>query len=549
MVKMLKLNLKLPNLKLKTKLMVSFIFVAFITLVVGMVGLSGVYRLSGSFRNVADTQLPKIQTLYKLNMAKAGIDSCEKALLDSSLTGSDRETYYSKIQVFFTQIALYQKAYESLVLTKDETDIWNNLLSCLENYQKNDEELQGLSKQFDLDKSKDTYNEMVRVGADMNGILADGYLKQLISINNNISDGISKQAKVTVNWVMITVLIGIAGGTFIALALGIFLSLSITNPMNSAVVRLGKGARQVASASVQLEASSQQLAQGSAEQASATEETCSTLQEIGSMLKQNTANTKQAALLSKEAQDSAVKGNIEMQEMLNSIQEIKKSSDKISKIIKVIDDIAFQTNILALNAAIESARAGEAGLGFAVVAEEVRNLAQRSAQAAEDTTSMIEANIELSGEGVVVAERVRKALIEISDKTKKVNELMGEIDAATREHAQGVEQVNKGMRQIDTVTQQNASNAEESAAAAGELSAQADNLRKIVYELSQLVHGKAEDLKITMLDANYQMAKALGTSEPNLRGNDNVLPDKSGKKTKIISPEDVIPLEKDPHQF
>ncbi len=549
MVEKLKLHLKLPNLKLKTKLMVSFIIVAFITLVVGVVGLGGVYKLSGSFQNVADTQLPKIQTLYKLNMAKAGIDSCEKALLDSSLTASDRETYYSKIQVFFTQIALYQKAYESLVLTKDEMDIWNNLLSCLENYQKNDEELQGLSRQFDLDKSKDTYSEMVRVGADMNGILADGYLKQLISINNNVSDGISKQAKVTVNWVMITVLIGIAGGTFIALALGIFLSLSITNPMNSAVVRLGKGARQVASASVQLEASSQQLAQGSAEQASATEETCSTLQEIGSMLKQNTANTKQAALLSKEAQDSAVKGNIEMQEMLNSIQEIKKSSDKISKIIKVIDDIAFQTNILALNAAIESARAGEAGLGFAVVAEEVRSLAQRSAQAAEDTTSIIEANIELSGEGVVVAERVREALIEISDKTKKVNELMGEIDAATREHAQGVEQVNKGMSQIDTVTQQNASNAEESAAAAGELSAQADNLRKVVYELSQLVHGKAEDLKITMVDTNYQTAKALGTSKPDLRGNDNVLPDKSGKKTKIISPEDVIPLEKDSRQF
>lgn len=549
MVKKIKLNLKLPNLKLKTKLIVSFIIVAFITLVVGVVGLGGVYKLSGSFQNVADTQLPKIQTLYKLNMAKAGIDSCEKALLDSSLTASDRETYYSKIQVFFTQIALYQKAYESLVLTKDETDIWNNLLSCLENYQKNDQELQGLSKQFDLDKSKDTYSEMVRVGADMNGILADGYLKQLISINNNVSDGISKQAKVTVNWVMITVLIGIAGGTFIALALGIFLSLSITNPMNSAVVRLGKGARQVASASVQLEATSQQLAQGSAEQASATEETCSTLQEIGSMLKQNTANTKQAALLSKEAQDSAVKGNIEMEEMLNSIQEIKKSSDKISKIIKVIDDIAFQTNILALNAAIESARAGEAGLGFAVVAEEVRSLAQRSAQAAEDTTSIIEANIELSGEGVVVAERVREALIEISDKTKKVNELMGEIDAATREHAQGVEQVYKGMSQIDTVTQQNASNAEESAAAAGELSVQADSLRKIVHELSQLVHGKAEDLKITMLDTNYQTAKALGTSKPDLRGNDNVLPNKSGKKTKIISPEDVIPLEKDSRQF
>jgi methyl-accepting chemotaxis protein len=207
------------------------------------------------------------------------------------------------------------------------------------------------------------------------------------------------------------------------------------------------------------------------------------------MLQQNTVNTNQAARLSEQAKESANKGNAEMQEMMNSIQEIKKSSDQIAKIIKVIDDIAFQTNILALNAAIEAARAGEAGMGFAVVAEEVRNLAQRSATAAKDTTAIIESNIELSTKGVCVAERVREALTDITTQAKKVNELMNEISAASQEQTQGIDQVNKAMIQVETVTQQNAANAEESASASEELNAQADSMRIIVRELSEIVNG------------------------------------------------------------
>lgn len=132
------------------------------------------------------------------------------------------------------------------------------------------------------------------------------------------------------------------------------------------------------------------------------------------MIQQNNANIRQATQLSEHTTEAAERGNLEMQEMINVISEVKKSSDRIAKIIKVIDDIAFQTNILALNAAIEAARAGDAGLGFAVVAEEVRNLAQRSAQAAKDTTGMIESNIELSANGVSVTEKVKEALSEIS---------------------------------------------------------------------------------------------------------------------------------------
>jgi len=296
---------------------------------------------------------------------------------------------------------------------------------------------------------------------------------------------------------------------------GIVLAVMIMRGINRTLIgitdSLGSGSEEVTAASHQLSASSQQLAEGSSEQAASIEETSSTLEEFSSMVKQNSENAGQAAILSNGARASAEKGNDQMEEMLRSMNELKKSSDEIAKIIKVIDEIAFQTNILALNAAVEAARAGEAGMGFAVVAEEVRNLAQRSAQAAKDTAEIIDRNIELSHRGVDLSEKVGDALKEITDQSKKVSELVDEISAAGQEQTQGAEQINKAVGQMEQVTQENSATAEESASASEELEAQAENFREIVGQLLLLVKGSKAETRDHTYTAASPSDKGKGT--------------------------------------
>jgi len=239
----------------------------------------------------------------------------------------------------------------------------------------------------------------------------------------------------------------------------------------------------------QVSSASQSLAEGASEQAAAIEETGASLEELSSMTNLNAKNAQKANDLAREARSAADKGAGDMTSMNTAMQAIKTSSDDIAKIIKTIDEIAFQTNILALNAAVEAARAGEAGMGFAVVADEVRNLAQRSAQAAKETASKIEGAINNTAQGVQISAKVTEALNAIVAKARQVDELVTEVANASREQTQGITQINTAVGQMDKVTQSNAANAEESAAAAQELSDQADLMKQAVLELTQLVGG------------------------------------------------------------
>ncbi len=271
--------------------------------------------------------------------------------------------------------------------------------------------------------------------------------------------------------------------------ISLFIARSISKPITRIIAGLNDGADQVNDAASQVAIASQQLAEGASEQASSLEESSSALEEMAAMTRTNAENAKEANNLSGQARDAAQAGDQTMERLNGAMAAINESSGQISKIIKVIEEIAFQTNLLALNAAVEAARAGEHGKGFAVVADEVRNLAQRCGQAAKETTGLIEDSVDRAKEGANVAGEVGKALGAIVGDVTTVTDLINGIARASEEQAQGVDQVNTAVSQMDKVTQQNAAGAEESASAAEQLSAQAQTVKGIVDELAALVSG------------------------------------------------------------
>lgn len=283
------------------------------------------------------------------------------------------------------------------------------------------------------------------------------------------------------------VVAGLVFAMLVGISVAIFIVRNTSRVLTHVAGALREASAHVASASSQVASSSQSLAEGASEQASSLEETSASLEEINSMAKRSTENAQNAKSIAENTRAAADHGTQQMEEMLTAMNAIKASSDNISKVIKTIDEIAFQTNILALNAAVEAARAGEAGMGFAVVAEEVRGLAQRAAQAAKETAGMIDESINRSGAGVGVSERVAATLKDIAVKARDMNALVAEIATASVEQSSGVEQVNSAVSQMDKVTQGNAANAEQSAAAAEELNAQATALTESVGELMALV--------------------------------------------------------------
>ena len=250
---------------------------------------------------------------------------------------------------------------------------------------------------------------------------------------------------------------------------------------------LANGSRQVASAASQIASSSQSLAQGANEQAASLEETSSSGEEINSMARRNAEQTNSAIAVVNNAEVHFVAANEKLERMIGSMAGINAATGKIAKIIKVIDGIAFQTNILALNAAVEAARAGEAGMGFSVVADEVRTLAQRCTQAARDTAELIEESIGTSRDGKEKLDEVAKAIAAIAEDAGKCKALVEQVNGGSLEQVRGVEQVAKAIAEIGRVTQQAAATAEESAAAAQQLTAQSHALEDIVDRLTAMV--------------------------------------------------------------
>ncbi len=511
------------NLKISTKLLSAFILVALIAGVVGYTGISQITKIAQADRALYEREAIPLAEITSVNDAFQRIRVDNRALIitqDSTAKQKlidDIEKLDSKIEEKTTQFEKTlntsegRSEFEKLRATLNNLDIFMDTFIKLNLANKEAEAITFLQKEGPpivdgVDKSLSKLIDMKMLQA------------QETADRNTASAAAATRIMI--------ILISIA--VILAVALGFFIARTISKPvqtlaqaadklaqgdlnvrleattqdeigilsksfgimvdnLNEILGEINQASEQIAAGAGQVSDTSQSLSQASTEQASSTEEITATMTEISSQTKQNALNANQANELATSAKENAIKGNQEMQEMLKSMGEINDASANISKIIKVIDEIAFQTNILALNAAVEAARAGQHGKGFAVVAEEVRNLAARSANAAKETTVMIEGSISKVELGTKIANETAGALNKIVEGVSTVADLVGDIAVASNEQATAIAQVNQGIAGISEVTQMNTATAQQSAAASEELASQAELLRDRVnrFKLAQ----------------------------------------------------------------
>jgi methyl-accepting chemotaxis protein len=381
------------------------------------------------------------------------------------------------------------------------------------------------------------------------GLYIDDIEKKVAIYENNaskaikhVTDELNKISSISLNnmrkdngkTIIITTIISI----IIALIL-IFLSYIISKqwigiPLTNIINRLSSSREDVSNATSQLSSASHQLSEASTEQAATVEETTSAVDELGSLTMKNADNAAKANELSSEVKQIVKEANLLMDQMVSAMSDIKNSSEEISKVISVIDGIAFQTNILALNAAVEAARAGEAGAGFAVVADEVRNLAQRSAEAAKETASMIKNSLQKTSIGVHNTEEVESILKRISESVENSTTLMEEVSIASQEQTKGLDEITKAIQQITTTAQNNANTAENTASSADELTNQSETLKRIVKELEMMLNGNVATSRNVNTNSYIAPSPKKTISKPIKRNSFTPL-----------RPEDMIPLDDD----
>ena len=471
-------------MSLTKKLLVSFAAMLGLVLLLGVGGLLVSRDLSGDLERAANVTARQQYLAGQVSAGAAELTSLERGSVLASML-ADTAHLQAYQQAFSQHAENLRKSLSELRKTADTREAAARLQSleqqALAVTQAHEELRQAMDKQ-QMDAAMLIFAQKVQPSLEEIGRQAVSLVEQQNSDLASASAASSAKAarSTTVTIALLLLALGVGAGV-------LWMVRRVGVALRDLAARMSESAERVSGGASMVSSSSQSLAAGASQQAASLEETSASTEEIASITRKNADHALEVAGLMQQSADGAVGVNESLDRMVVQMNEIGNSSNKIARIIKVIDEIAFQTNILALNAAVEAARAGEAGLGFAVVADEVRNLAQRCAQAARDTAGLIEDSISTSRDGNARLDQMAANVRAMTENSTKVKSLVDEVNMGSQEQARGMEQIAHAVMQMEQVTQRTAASAEESASAGTDLNSHADALRALVHEMRDMV--------------------------------------------------------------